>query len=131
MKFFKGVIFSTVISFVFYVTLFLAITTFAAETTGDFRWAVNGMSDEGGFIGYYMAPGTTEWTEVWRVNDPVQREWNGQLEIQEGVNKYAMSSFGDGIESEKSDTFTFEWIKPSTPGAPVPTVIITFGAVTN
>jgi hypothetical protein len=125
-KFFKKV---SVLVVALVLVVGSSVFCFAAETLSEFRWAVNGMSAEGGFIGYYMAPGTEEWGEIWRVTDPALRIWTGPLVVAEGVNKYAISSFSDGIESEKSAAYTFEWIKPVTPGAPVPTVIITFGAV--
>lgn len=99
-----------------------------AELQATVRWAVNGMPDTGGFIMYHKAPDQTEWVEVWNVNDPLLREWAGDLPMEEGANAYAMTSFSEEIISDFSAEYTYEWITPVTPGGlPVPTVIIQFG----
>jgi hypothetical protein len=87
------------------------------------------MAPTGGFRLYHAPPGEEVWNMVWEGTDPTQREMVADVPVEEGLNRYAMTSYSGEDESPKSEEYPYEWLKPQTPsGLPIPTVIIQFGS---
>ena len=100
---------------------------FADVATAVVTWAYNGTNDTGGFYLYKQAPNSTEWEMIQDIPDVTTRSWTGDVTVDEGRQYFAFSAYdGEGNESNKTSPTPFEYMVPTTPGLPVPTVIIKF-----